>query len=84
MYRFGSGRRHWRQWSSSAAVETKSHMLVNCQSPWLARRPKGCAAMPSQRIVAVGLLTQENLDALGTSLRKVYPIEDAPCFPGLA
>jgi hypothetical protein len=39
--------------------------------------------MTRGRIVAVGLLTQEHLDALGTSLQKVYRIDETPCFPEL-
>jgi hypothetical protein len=39
--------------------------------------------MTRGRIVAVGLLTQEHLDVLGTSLRKVYRIDETPCFPEL-
>jgi hypothetical protein len=39
--------------------------------------------MSSGRIVAVGLLTQEHLDVLGSSLKKVYRVEDTPCFPEL-
>jgi hypothetical protein len=35
------------------------------------------------RIVAVGLLTQEQLDMLGPSLRKVYRIDETPCFAEL-
>ena len=39
--------------------------------------------MPDERIVAVALLTQSNLDILGKNLRKVFPIEQVPCFPEL-
>ena len=35
------------------------------------------------RIVAVALVTQEELDRLGTAFRRAYPIEDGPCFAGL-
>ncbi len=35
------------------------------------------------RIVAIGLLTQRDLFALGHDLSRVYPIEDAPCFGAL-
>jgi hypothetical protein len=37
--------------------------------------------MTGGRIVAVGLLTQEHLDVLGSSLKKVYRINETPCFP---
>ncbi len=39
--------------------------------------------MQRDRIVAVGLLTQRNLDQLGPALEHVWPVEDAPCFTGL-
>jgi hypothetical protein len=39
--------------------------------------------MPDERIVAVALLTQGNLDAYGSALKKVFPIHEAPCFPEL-
>lgn len=39
--------------------------------------------MPDNRIVAVALLNRANLQMFGEDLRKVYPIEDAPCFSEL-
>jgi hypothetical protein len=39
--------------------------------------------MTGGRIVAVGLLTQEHLDMLGTSLQMVYRIDETPCFAEL-
>jgi hypothetical protein len=39
--------------------------------------------MPKDPIVALALLTRANLDALGNNLKKVYPVEDLPCFPEL-
>lgn len=32
------------------------------------------------RIVAVGLLTQRNLDALGPTFTQVWPVDETPCF----
>ena len=32
------------------------------------------------RIVAVGLLTQSDLDVLGPSFERAYPIDESPCF----
>ena len=32
------------------------------------------------RIVAVGLLTQQDLDLLGQSFDRLWPVDDAPCF----
>ena len=39
--------------------------------------------MTKERIVAVGLLTQVHLDLLGSSLKTVFPINEAPCFTKL-
>lgn len=36
--------------------------------------------MPRERIVAVGLLTQTQVDRLGPSLTQVWPIDETPCF----
>jgi hypothetical protein len=40
-------------------------------------------AQPKQRIVAVGLLTEHDLSALGPSFRLAWPIDETPCFDGL-
>ena len=34
-------------------------------------------------IVAIGLLTADDLQTLGTSFNKVWPVDEAPCFEGL-
>ena len=39
--------------------------------------------MSSERIVAVENLTQSNLDAYGSALKKVFPIHETPCFSDL-
>ena len=44
---------------------------------------KGCPVMPKERIVAVALLTQGNLDAYGSALKQVFPIHETPCFTEL-
>ena len=36
--------------------------------------------MHRERIVAVGLLTQRNLDQLGDSLERLWPVDESPCF----
>lgn len=36
-----------------------------------------------ERIVAVGLLTQRDLDLLGQSFTRLWPIEEAPFFDEL-
>jgi hypothetical protein len=38
------------------------------------------AYVPDQRIVAVGLLTQTDLNALGQSFDRAWPINETPCF----
>jgi len=39
--------------------------------------------MARDRIVAVGLLTQNQVDRYGRALKKVFPIQDTPCFTEL-
>jgi len=36
--------------------------------------------MTDERIIAFGLLTQQDLDALGSDFRRVYPVDEVPCF----
>jgi hypothetical protein len=36
-----------------------------------------------ERIVAVGLLTQSDLKALGPTFDRIWPVEDAPSFSEL-
>jgi hypothetical protein len=39
--------------------------------------------LPQDRIVAVGLLTRRDLDILGPTFTRVWPVEDAPAFSEL-
>ncbi len=39
--------------------------------------------LEKERIVAVGLLTQQDLNLLGHSFTRLWPVEDTPCFDGL-
>ena len=39
--------------------------------------------MPTQRIVAVGLLTENDLDLLGKAFSRSWPVDQSPCFEGL-
>jgi hypothetical protein len=39
--------------------------------------------MRQDRIVAVGLLTQRDLDLLGPTFERLWPVEDAPNFSDL-
>ena len=39
--------------------------------------------MPSEKIVAVGLLTESNVRTLGNSLKQVFPITDDSRFDDL-
>ena len=36
--------------------------------------------MSRERIVAVGLLTQKNLDCLANSFERCWPVDETPCF----
>ena len=38
---------------------------------------------PSERIVAVGLLTQRDVEVLGIGFRRLFPISDVPAFDDL-
>jgi hypothetical protein len=35
------------------------------------------------RIVAVGLLTSRDVEMLGPTFERLWPVEDTPCFSGL-
>jgi hypothetical protein len=37
----------------------------------------------SERIVAVGLLTEADIRRLGPSFHRAFPIDEAPCFGAL-
>lgn len=37
----------------------------------------------SARIVAIGLLTREDLMTLGSAFNRAWPVDEAPCFEGL-
>lgn len=39
--------------------------------------------MANDRIVAVGLLTQNDVRLLGPSFDRLWPVEETPCFSGL-
>jgi hypothetical protein len=38
---------------------------------------------PSNHIIAVGLLSQRDLEALGAGFKRAYPVEDVSCFDDL-
>ena len=37
----------------------------------------------NERIIGVGLLTQQNVDQMGSTLERVWLVDDVPCFFGL-
>ncbi|GAO39894.1 hypothetical protein SCH01S_39_01790 [Sphingomonas changbaiensis NBRC 104936] len=37
----------------------------------------------AERIVAIGLLTERDLDVLGTGFRRAFRVDDTPCFDDL-
>jgi hypothetical protein len=39
--------------------------------------------MAQGRIVAVGLLTQHDVDVLGASFHRLWPVDETPCFSQL-
>ncbi len=36
-----------------------------------------------ERVIAIGLLTQRDLDRLGPAFARLWPVEETPCFNGL-
>jgi hypothetical protein len=36
--------------------------------------------LPPERIVAVGLLTQREVDLLGNGFSRLWPVDESPCF----
>ncbi len=41
------------------------------------------SVMSTERIIAVGLLSQSDLDRLGSRFTRVWPVDETPCFDGL-
>jgi hypothetical protein len=41
------------------------------------------ALVTSERIIAVGLLTRRDLDLLGPTFERLWPVEEVPSFAGL-
>lgn len=39
--------------------------------------------MAQEKIIAVGLLTQRDVDALGSTFDRLWPVDNSPCFPQL-
>ena len=39
--------------------------------------------MAKDRIIAVGLLTQRDVDVLGQGFSRLWPVDDTPCFQDL-
>jgi hypothetical protein len=39
--------------------------------------------LAEERVIAVGLLTQRDIDALGKEFDRLWPIDETPCFNGL-
>ena len=39
--------------------------------------------MPRDRIIAVGLLTQHDIEVLGQGFSRLWPVDETPCFTDL-
>lgn len=39
--------------------------------------------MATERIIAIGLLTQRDLEMLGSGFQRVWPVDETPCFSQL-
>ena len=37
----------------------------------------------AEKVVAVGLLTQSDLTALGSNFKRAFPVDETPCFNAL-
>ena len=40
-------------------------------------------SVPNDRIIAVGLLTARELEILGPTFNRIWPVDETPCFTGL-
>jgi hypothetical protein len=47
------------------------------------RSQERLVSMDKERIVAVGLLTRRDLNLLGPTFTRAWPVDDAPCFADL-
>jgi hypothetical protein len=41
------------------------------------------SGLPRESIVAVGLLTERDVNRLGPMFKRLWPVEETPCFSGL-
>ena len=41
------------------------------------------SSVADDRIIAIGLLTARDVETLGTGFRRLFPIDEAPCFSDL-
>ena len=39
--------------------------------------------MAEERIIAIGLLTQRDVDLLGSGFSRLWPVDETPCFTEL-
>jgi hypothetical protein len=61
---------------------TKNRALSSCRLV-LKAELKGRCRVTSDRIIAVGLLTQRDVEMLGPAFDRLWPVEEAPCFSEL-
>ena len=50
---------------------------------WVSMEYRSPPIAPAEKVIAIGLLTQRDLDTLGVDLRRVYPVDDLPRFEDL-
>ena len=39
--------------------------------------------MSGERVIAVGLLMKRDVDMLGHDFKRIWPVDETPCFSGL-
>jgi hypothetical protein len=53
--------------------------VTNCTAPKLVR----LSAVEQDPIIAIGLLTKRDVDRLGPTFQRIYPVDETPCFGDL-
>ena len=73
----------WGRATNATSVFTYCNRLINWAPNKLGHRLWGKTMSNNESIVAFGLLTQNDLDRLGSSFVRAYPVAETPCFGGL-
>ena len=71
----------WRRNGGSRWGPAALMFVMSPPSPFT--QPTSAPSSGRDRVVAVGLLTQRDIEVLGTGFRRLFPIEDTPSFDDL-